>query len=112
MISTSGGPSEGGRSSKHAASKPSGLVALNAVVAQLGECLQELEVDNFDLDHLIALVDYFKSSSNATVTYLSLDIPVLHGWLQKQLVETLGYHLQLMKGQIANNFVSSCVLFI
>ena len=92
MISISGGPSEGGSSSKHAASNASGSVALNAVAAQLGKftskfgkvmmpqpahqtetfpeyymaaikCLQELEANNFDLDHLIALVDYFKSST-------------------------------------------------
>ena len=120
MISTLGGPSEGG-SSLCAASKPYGPVALNAVAAQLDEftskfekvmmpqpahqtatspehcmaaikCLQELEADNFDLNHLIALVDYFKSSSNAAVTYLSPDMPVLHhSWLQKQLVKTLGF---------------------
>ena len=54
--------------------------------------LQELEAKHLDLNHLIALVDYFKSSSDATITYLSLDLPILcHGWLQKQLVQSLGF---------------------
>ena len=56
--------------------------------------LQELEANHLDLNHLIALVDYFKSSSDAAVTYLLLDLPVLHhGWLQKQLIESLGFPL-------------------
>ena len=55
---------------------------------------QELETYHLDLDHLIALVDYFKLSSDTTVTYLLLDLPILcHGWLQKQLVEALGFPL-------------------
>ena len=126
MISTSGGTSEGGGSAKHSVTRPSGLVVLNTVATQLGEfnskfekvmmlqatpcrtetspeCrmaaikhLQELEANHLDLNHLIVLVDYFKSSSDATVTYLLLDLPVLHhGWLQKQLVESLAF--QLMK---------------
>ena len=54
--------------------------------------LQELEANYFNLNHLIALVDHFMSSSDATVTHLSLDMPVLHrSWLQKQLVKTLGF---------------------
>ena len=122
MISTSGGTSEGGGSAKHSVTRPSGLVALSAVAAQLREFtskfekvmmpqatphrtetspehhmaatkhLQELEANHLDLNCLIALVDYFKSSSDATVTYLSLDLPILCcGWLQKQLVESLGF---------------------
>ena len=60
------------------------------------KCLPELEANHLDLNCLISLVDYIKSSSDATVTYLSLDLPVLHrGWLQKQLVESLGFPLLL-----------------
>ena len=56
------------------------------------KCLQELEANNFDLDHLVVIMDYFKLSSDATVTYLLLDIPALClGWLQKQLVKALGF---------------------
>ena len=58
--------------------------------------LQVLEANHLDLNCLIALVDYFKSSSDATVTYLLLDLPILcHGWLQKQLVKSLGFPLLL-----------------
>ena len=57
--------------------------------------LQELEANHLDSDHMIALVDYFKLSSNAAVTYLSLDLPILCcGWLQ-ELVEALGFPLLL-----------------
>ena len=54
--------------------------------------LQMLEAEHLDLDRLIALVDYFKSSSDAVATYLSLDLPILrHGWLEKQLTNVLGF---------------------
>ena len=43
MISTSGGNSEGGGSSKCSGLKPSGPVALNAVAAQLGEFTNRFE---------------------------------------------------------------------
>ena len=124
MISMSGGTSEGGGSAKCSVTRPSGPVALNAVATQLGELnskfekvmmpqatphrtetspehhmatikrLQELEANHLDLNHLIVLVDYFKSSSDAAITYLSLDLPVLCcGQLQKQLIKSLGFPL-------------------
>ena len=145
ISTSGGGTSEGGSNSKRSALKPSGPVALNAVAAQLGEFtsrfekamaprpaarrtetsperrmaaikrLQMLEAEYLDLDRLIALVDYFKSSSDAAATYLSLDLPILRrGWLEKQLTNVLGFpqlsstaHSDSSSGPIQGSFSSS-----
>lgn len=118
----SGNSEGGGGSSKRSSLRPSGPVALNAVAAQLGEFtsrfekvmaprpaarrtetsperrmaaikrLQDLETRNLDINRLVALVDLFKSSTDAAATYLSLDLDILRrSWLEKQLVELLGF---------------------